>query len=397
MTNDQKQGNIAIMTRKHLGQNWQITLLVLALLVTLIGCRPSWQATLLGPDGNPSLVNRQVLQSLNEFATEVRGQRQVPLERVLLDGGYQVVERLIVTDTDGTRHEFEWATVAGDAWWLDNGELSISGETLPVSSLEVEAPVLLGQVQARIIDIAPTAAAALGLPAPSQATGQALEVPSASYVLLILLDAFGYIRYTEALDNGLIPYMATLDEPLVGLTTYPPITTVAIASMLTGVPPEVHGANQRGIRQIETETLLDVASATGHQVVAVEGEALSFSLRNAEVQLSGDRDGNGDTDDNVLANALAVLQEGMPDLLFVHFHGIDDAGHTHGPSAPEERAKISEVDAAVGQLIESVPPDTLIIIFADHGMHHVNEGERLGNHGHLIEKDMFIPIFVISK
>ena len=87
----------------------------------------------------------------------------------------------------------------------------------------------------------------------------------------------------------------------------------------------------------------------------------------------------------------------MPDLFFVHFHGIDDQGHEYGPDAPAERAKISEVNAAVEQIIQATPADTLIIIFADHGMHSVNEQGRQGNHGHLIAQDMFIPIFVISK
>jgi predicted AlkP superfamily pyrophosphatase or phosphodiesterase len=140
-----------------------------------------------------------------------------------------------------------------------------------------------------------------------------------------------------------------------------------------------------------------VAAAGGLEVSAVEGEALAFNLLGAEIQLSGDRDGNGGTDDNVLANALTVLDAGMPDLFFVHFHGIDDAGHTYGPGTPEEEAKIREVDAAVGRLLEALPASTLVIIFADHGMHLVDEEGRLGNHGNLVERDMFIPIWVAGK
>jgi predicted AlkP superfamily pyrophosphatase or phosphodiesterase len=99
----------------------------------------------------------------------------------------------------------------------------------------------------------------------------------------------------------------------------------------------------------------------------------------------------------VLANALAVLDGGIPDLFFVHFHGIDDAGHTYSPGTPEEEATIRRVDAAVGQLLAALPADTLVIAFADHGMHQVEEEGRLGNHGHLIERDMFIPILMITK
>lgn len=378
-------------------QRWLTILLALTLFVSLASCHSAWQGTVVRPDGTLFPVDGRVLESLNDFAEEIDGEWGVPLERVLLEAGHGSVERLAAVEPGGARHEFQWAAVAERAWWLEDGRIWIDSQGFAVSHLEVEPAVLLSQAQAHITDIGPTATVALGLPVPAQATGRALELPSVSHVLLLFLDGFGYMRYTEASRDGLIPHLAALDEPLVGLTTYPPCTSVATASLLTGAPPEVHGADQRGIRKTETETLFDVATAAGRRVVAVEGEALAFNLRNAEMQLSGDRDGNGSTDDNVLTNALAVLEGGMPDLFFVHFHGIDDAGHTYGPGAPEECTAIQAEDAAVGQLIEAVPSDTLILIFADHGMHQVDEEGRLGNHGHLIERDMFIPIFVVVK
>ena len=362
------------------------------------GCGSDWQAEVVQPDGSSFVVDKTVLTSLSDFAVEVDGRPQVPLERVLLAAGHRVVERLAIVDVDGARLEFEWEAVTdGDPLWLSNGRLAIGDEEFRVTNLQAESPALVDDVGADITDIAPTIAAALGLPAPAQATGRPLETPPADHVLLIFLDGFGYVRYTEALDDGLIPYIATLDAPLVALTTYPPCTAVATASLLTGAPSTVHGATERNVRQTEVETLFDVASAAGLRVKAVEGNALSFNLRNADIVLSGDRDRNGGTDDNVLANALAALEGGMPDLFFVHFHGIDDAGHEYGPDAPAERAKITEVDAAVEQIIAVVPSDTLIVIFADHGMHHVDEQGRQGNHGHLVERDMFVPIFIMTK
>jgi hypothetical protein len=373
---------------------WAATSVWILLLVFLTGCGRNWEATVVAPDGSDFAVDAKVLESLSAFADEERG---VPVERVLWTAGHYAVDRLLMTEPEGARHEFEWAAAAEDAWWREGGQATIRGETFSVARVEVEPPALLGQVQARITDIAPTVAAALGLPAPAQATGSALEAPSASHVLLLFLDGFGYVRYTEALDAGLIPNLATLGVPLLGLTEYPPSTRVGTAALLTGAPPQVNGVDGRSVRSTEVETLFDVAAAAGLDVVAVEGEALAFNLRNAEVQLSGDRDGNGSTDDNVLANALAVLDAGMPDLFFVHFHGIDDAGHTYGPGTPEEQETIRAVDAAVGRLLEALPADTLIIIFADHGMHRVEEEGRLGNHGNLIEQDMFIPVFVAAK
>lgn len=372
--------------------------LCLALLLVLAGCGPlagpRWEATVLAPDGGSFAVDADLLERLSD--PDEDEEAAAALNAVLWAAGHRVVEALVVIGPDGARREISWPEVADDALWQADGRIAVGGETLAVDRVEVRPPALLQGVEASITDLAPTVSAVLGLPAPGQATGQALEAPAADHVVLLFLDGLGYLRFGEARDGGLIPNLASLGEPLLALTTYPPSTSVSTASLLTGAPPAVHGAERRGIRQTEVETLFDVVTAAGLQVVAVEGNALAFNLRNAELQLSGDRDGNGSTDDNVLANALAVLDAGMPPLLFVHFHGIDDAGHTYGVDKPEEMAAIQGVDAAVGDLLSALPAETLVLIFADHGMHNVQEEGRLGNHGSLIERDMFIPILIVQ-
>ena len=66
--------------------------------------------------------------------------------------------------------------------------------------------------------------------------------------------------------------------------------------------------------------------------------------------------------------------------------------------SPEKIAELVEEVEKAEQLdiLSALPPDTLVIIFADHGQHLVNESGRLGNHGHLIERDMLIPVFIIE-
>jgi predicted AlkP superfamily pyrophosphatase or phosphodiesterase len=124
---------------------------------------------------------------------------------------------------------------------------------------------------------------------------------------------------------------------------------------------------------------------------------MTFNLRNTEVVLSGDRDLNGGTDDNVFKNAMDVISESMPELLWIHFHGIDDYGHTFGPDAPILDEKISEINGYLVEIFTALPEDTLIIYFADHGMHTVHEEGRLGNHGHLIYEDMMVPVIIKTK
>mgnify|MGYP001074001179 CR=1 FL=1 len=369
----------------------------LTLLLGLAGCGPlfgpRWQATVLAPDGSSFPVDAGLLERL---AGEDAAEEMVALDAVLWAAGHRVVERALLTGQDGSQRELSWPDVAGDTWWQPDGRVAVAGELLAVDQVTVVPPARLQGVEASITDVAPTVAVALGLPVPGQATGHALAAPAVSRVLLLFLDGFGYVRYGEARDQGLIPNLETLGEPLLAMTTYPPRTSVSTASLLTGALPAIHGAVEQGIRQTEVETLFDVATAAGLQVVAVEGNALAFNLRSAELELSGDRDGNGSTDDNVLANALAVLDAGMPPLLFVHFHGIDDAGHSYGVGSPEEVAAIQGVDAAVAELLAAVPQETLVVLFADHGMHNVEEEGRLGNHGSLIERDMFIPILIVQ-
>ena len=371
-------------------------LLALVLVTALAGCAPRWQATAQRPDGSSFAVDRGVLRDIRE-SVEGDKQEPVPLEPVLAAAGHRAVKWLFVVAPDGSRREFDWAAVADTALWLDDGQLLVDGASLPVARVEVQPPVEMAQVQADLADLAPTAAAALGLPAPASATGQVLATGSADHVLLLYLDGFGYVRYQQALMQGRVPSLAALPEPLVGLTVYPPATNTATAAVLTGALPDVNGVNRRGVRTTEVQTLFDVAAAAGRSVVAVEGDSLAFNLRNAQIQLSGDRDGNGSTDDNVLANTLAVLDGGMPDLLWVHFHGIDDAGHTYGPGAAEEAAAVTFEDAAVEKILDHVPAGTLVLIFGDHGMHTVVEEERAGNHGHLTETDIFVPVWMVSK
>lgn len=367
---------------------------VLVLLLALAGCRPVWQAEVQGPQGAAVPVDRHTLQALSAHREEAGGASLVPLERVLAGAGAGAIERLVAVEPGGACHEYRWAEVAGRSWWLDSGRLRIGEDEFAVARVEAEPPELAARAEASIIDVAPGVAAALGLPAPAEATGRPLAMPTAERAAIVVLDGLGYRQYEEALQAGRIPNLAALGTPLVALTVYPPVTVVATASLLTGAPPAVHGVDRRGIRSTEAETLFDVVAQAGRRVVAVEGESLAFNLRNAELKLSGDRSGDGHTDDEVLANALAIVAEGLPDLLFVHWHGIDDAGHSYGPASDEFVARIEAVDAAVGELIAALPDDTLVVILADHGMHDVVEEGRAGNHGHLIEEDMFVPILV---
>lgn len=367
------------------------TVLVLSMVIALTGCGPTWSFSLSTPEGGMVTIDQGTWEKYASLA----GEEGLPLEKILYDQGFRILDQLVVTGPDGHEKAYNWDEEARDVWLQAGGDLLLGAEEMRPRHIEVTSSPCASRVEGGIYDITPTASAALNIPAPEINTGTRLASHRAEHVLLLLLDGFGYLRYAEAAEAGLIPVLETLDPPLMGLTTYPPITTVSTASLLTGSEPQVHGVETRGLRKTDRETLLQIAVREGLDVQAVEGEALAFQLSGAEFQLSGDRDEDGNTDDNVLENTLAVLEDRMPDLFLVHFHGIDDMGHEVGPGHPREEEKIREVDQAVGKILDKLPPETLVIIFADHGMHRVQGEERAGNHGHLIPRDMLIPIWLV--
>ena len=73
-------------------------------------------------------------------------------------------------------------------------------------------------------------------------------------------------------------------------------------------------------------------------------------------------------------------------MLLVHFHSIDDAGHSYGDISPKTLGQIKIVDGYVRELVEDWSGK--VIIVADHGMH--AEGDA-GGHGQFRYEDLIVP------
>jgi hypothetical protein len=179
-------------------------------------------------------------------------------------------------------------------------------------------------------------------------------------VMLIELDGLGW----EMLQQANAPYINSLN-PRQALACTPPDSKTGLAALL-------------GIHN--SEDIFTRASKLGKTSAYVQGShaPVGASLRPV-LSL---------TDEEVLANALEALA-GEPDLIFVHFHGIDDTVQDHGPYSQEAMTKISEIDAHVQALIETFPGR--VILTADHGLHETKDG---GAHGEYSYEDMIVPYIV---
>ena len=374
----------------------KLTLLLLItflfLSTSLSACKPKWDIPVFSGEQQVGQITQTEVDFYIEKSTE--DVEDVPLGQLFYDLGFTLIENVFFSLDDEPQMKFVWDEIAEVTTISENGDITIGDHAFTATKLTITPSPLSTTIELSIMDIAPTIAFSLGLPELPDSTGEVHTSAEAHHGVMILLDGTQYATLQAMISEGDLPFLQSVGEIQQGLTVYPPVTVASSAALLTGTPPGVNLVYGHGYRSTESTTLFDLAAEAGLSVVAVEGASLPFNLRNTELTLSGDKDGNGWSDDNVYTNALDVISNDMPDLLYIHFHEIDDMGHSYGPGSEEYRDALIRVDAYLSDIIAALPEDTLIAIFADHGMHPTTDG---GNHGSLIASDLIIPIIFFEK
>ncbi|GLB42642.1 putative type I phosphodiesterase / nucleotide pyrophosphatase [Lyophyllum shimeji] len=72
---------------------------------------------------------------------------------------------------------------------------------------------------------------------------------------------------------------------------------------------------------------------------------------------------------------LSLPPASQPDLVIGHFLGVDHVGHRLGPDHPSMKAKLTQMDEVLRQVMDVLDDDTLLVVLGDHGM------DRAGDHG----------------
>jgi Type I phosphodiesterase / nucleotide pyrophosphatase len=210
-------------------------------------------------------------------------------------------------------------------------------------------------------------------------------VRGAAQVVLLVVDGLGWLQLQDRLN--LAPRMAAMaGGPITSVV--PSTTATALTSLTAGVAPAVHGVV--GYRLV-------VAGPTGPEVMnvlrwkTVSGDARSFadprSIQLVEpfgghpVPVVSKREfaGTGFTEAHqrgmpqvgwVLASSLAVevkrlVLAGEP-LVYAYYEGIDKIAHFQGFGAYYD-AELTAVDRIVGDLLDGLPEDVVLVVTADHG------------------------------
>jgi hypothetical protein len=221
-------------------------------------------------------------------------------------------------------------------------------------------------------------------------------------VLLILIDGLSWQQLTYFGKNHNLGIFASGAN--IAVSVHPAITPVATTSVITGACPKTTGTTTRDQRQANVPDIFDYASSL-NKTAAYIGLSRSIILTNiAQTFTMPDRNGlngssaniHGLTDVNVFANAKNALSLN-PNLLFVHFKGIDDIGHYYGPYSNQALQAILRISNYVYQLAANF--NGRIVMVSDHGMAEYTDasGETKGNHGLFLPCDMFVPFWVIDK
>jgi predicted AlkP superfamily pyrophosphatase or phosphodiesterase len=154
----------------------------------------------------------------------------------------------------------------------------------------------------------------------------------------------------------------------------PSVTLVNHASMLGGMSPEKHGIDWNidapELGKINGPTLFTVARDAGLTTAMVVGKPKLEHL-----VLPGSVDSYvyaGFLDTQVAAQARAVIQAGLPDILFIHLPDVDTAGHASGWMSPGQLLVIGNTDGLIGELVATLDAGqylskTLLIVTSDHG------------------------------
>jgi predicted AlkP superfamily pyrophosphatase or phosphodiesterase len=204
-------------------------------------------------------------------------------------------------------------------------------------------------------------------------------VPGIERVLIISIDGCRpdlLLRAETPVIHGLLPKASF---SFWARTTAESVTLPSHVSMLTGVTPVRHGIQWNADLPLERPiypeypTLFQLAKQAGYSTGMVAGKA-KFSTLAVPDSLDWEFvPFHAKSEDPVEAQqAVAMIHEHRPQVLFVHFPSVDNAGHSKGWASAEQMAALAQVDGCVGQILgalaeEKLSDSTMVIITADHG------------------------------
>jgi Uncharacterized proteins of the AP superfamily len=312
-------------------------------LITIEGCVGSDAGWSFSINGNASAsINSTLYERLINCSQTYDGATGIPLEIFLY---YYGVYPVTSVSFDGTT--YEWADVALNAdqdrgmLVTENGSIYYGGKLSHADDVDVQ---VTEKLSTSTLDIEPSVLYALdaGVSKPG------LIPYKTKQVVLFYIDAFGYERYEDSAQKGLVVNISSLGEPIKAMAVYPSVSQNNAKAMVTGQPPDLIKADFRGYIP-DNETMLDIMDDYGMKPVWVDGTSSPVSVNGTISNVDADKDGTAD--DEAVDAAIRRYKEGA-NLVIVHLKSTDLVMHQYGPYSPEGEASMKLADELVGRMME---------------------------------------------
>jgi hypothetical protein len=205
-------------------------------------------------------------------------------------------------------------------------------------------------------------------------------VAGARAVVLLVLDGFGW----QAVDAGRarLPVLGSLEGGPI-TTVVPSTTAAALTSIASGMPPARHGLV--GYRMLLGGQVLDVLrwkvpEGRAPDPAAVTRVESAFCRRNVPTVVRAEFHRTGFTESHMrgvrfvgwrttatLVTHVARLVDAGETFVYAYYDGVDKVAHEYGIADDFFSAETVAADRLVGDLLEALPDDAVLLITADHG------------------------------
>ena len=244
-----------------------------------------------------------------------------------------------------------------------------------------------------LADVMPSVLHALGAPGEPDPLSLAASLDGVRRVAVVLLDGLGWHQLPIAAQSA--PTIADLaGRPITA--GFPSTTPVSLVTLGTGAAPGRHGIvgftlNRPGTTEVVNHlywtdspdpadwqpltTAFTRAQAAGLAPTVVTNPAFTDTGLTKSAY-RGARLGPGVAADAVADEMIAALAADSR-LVYGYLPDVDRAGHDFGIGTAEWFAATAEADRLIARLVDALPPDSALVVTADHGQLNVPPDRRV--------------------
>ena len=222
------------------------------------------------------------------------------------------------------------------------------------------------------------------------------------YVLLVSIDGYRHDYNQLHKPKYLTQFAQNAAQVTYFKPSFPSVTFPNHIILVTGLYPAHHGivANRFYHQQLQQTYAMNIKQSVtdgrfyqGVPLWSLAGQqgmkSATYFWPGSEAEIAGQRPDywlpyNDDASNNQRVEQvlqwLNLPQAQRPQFVTLYFSDVDTAGHLYGPASDSTHQAVTQVDHAIGQLLDGInalPYQVNVIITADHGMTNVEQFPRM--------------------